>query len=93
MTAGLVVLAYVTSHFLNHSLGVISVAALDRAGENFQPVDDIAYRCQRDATRFAEAGVVELDLGLGIALERAKVLFERMLDTAWKSLKPLGHGH
>ena len=45
------------------------------------------------ATRFADAGVVELNLGLGITLERAKALFERMLDTARNSLRPLGHGY
>jgi hypothetical protein len=35
LAAGLVVPAYVTSHFLHHSLGVISVAALDQAGKKF----------------------------------------------------------
>ena len=45
------------------------------------------------ATRFADAGVVELNLGIGIALKRAKALYERMLDTARKSLRPLGHGY
>ena len=31
LASGLVMLAYVTTHFVNHSLGLISVQAMDRA--------------------------------------------------------------
>ena len=34
LASGLVMLAYVTTHFLNHSLGLISVQAMDRALEH-----------------------------------------------------------
>jgi adenylate cyclase len=34
LTSGLVMLAYVTTHFVNHSLGLISVQAMDRALEH-----------------------------------------------------------
>ena len=31
LTSGLVMLAYVTTHFVNHSLGLVSVQLMDRA--------------------------------------------------------------
>jgi adenylate cyclase len=31
LTSGLVMLAYVTTHFVNHSLGLVSVHLMDRA--------------------------------------------------------------